>query len=73
MKTAILAASSGFLAAVSSATLVAKAAEDYQAFFGIAFGAVTLVIFAWATIKNQSRQDEKFKEWKKHNGNSKDP
>ena len=73
MKTAILAAGSGILAAVSSATLVAKAAEDYQALFGIIIGVLTLVVFAWATIKNQSRQDEKFKEWKKHNGNSKDP
>ena len=50
-----------------SLRMIALEAQQWQAFWGIIFGAVTLGIFIWATYKNQKRQDEKFKEWKRLN------
>ena len=73
MKNAVVSGASGVLAATASITLtIAEAANDYQAFFGIVFGGLTLCVFIWATIKNQARQSAKFEKWRKQNGNDDD-
>lgn len=58
---------SGMTSLANSIRMVAEQAQDWQAFWGIIFGAVTVIVFVWATMKNQKRQDAKFDEWKRHN------
>jgi len=51
----------------TSAGLIAKFANDYQAFFGITFGFITVCLLISAYRRNQNRQDAKFEEVKRHN------
>ncbi len=67
-----LAIISGTASFASSLRLVAVEAQNWQAFWGITFGAVTLIVFVWATIKNQKRKDAQFEEWKRRNDEKND-
>lgn len=58
---------SGMITVAASASLVAEQAQAWQAFWGIVFAFITLVVFAWSTYKNQKRMDDKFAEVKRHN------
>lgn len=67
MKAAAIAVIAGGVSAATSLGLIAEKAQDWQAFWGIVVGVSTVAIFAWATYRNQKRQDKKFKETKRHN------